>query len=123
VTSRTTHTIVPKTLVAALLFCAATLFAQTPSFVAFDAPDAVQGTNPVAINTNGVVTGYYYDLHGAPHGFVRLSNGQITEFDPPGLTGTFPTGIDAIPVSFLSQGRYGYHHYPRSAGHLQHSRI
>jgi hypothetical protein len=74
---------------------AAQLSAQT-GFVSFDAPDAgPQGrTEPRSINKGGAVTGLYTDTSGMNHGFVRLASGQITEFDPPGLRYTTPTGIN-----------------------------
>jgi YD repeat-containing protein len=79
-----------------LLMCTA-LAAQIPTFVSFDAPDAgtgsEQGTTPLTVNQNGVIAGYYVDSAGATHGFVRLGNGQITEFDAVGLVGTSPSSI------------------------------
>jgi uncharacterized membrane protein len=72
--------------------------AQTSSFIPFDPPDAGtkkgQGTTPTSINVNGVVAGWYSDSAYMAHGFVRLGNGQITEFDPPGLVGTFAVSIN-----------------------------
>ena len=70
------------------LFMLASVRAQTPSFVFFDAPDAghgfLQGTSPVGISQDGTIAGVYVDASDVPHGFVRLANGQITEFDLPG---------------------------------------
>jgi hypothetical protein len=69
----------------------ASLMAQTPSFVTFDAPDAgrnkSQGTFPESMNQNGVIAGIYIDKFNLNHCFLRLANGQITEFDvfPPSI--------------------------------------
>jgi hypothetical protein len=98
-TSRKRHSIFSKTPVAALVFCAATLFAQTPSFVTFSAPDAAnqvgRGTNPTCINSTGVIAGYYVDSSNVSHGFVRDAAGAITEFTPPSVESTFVSGINS----------------------------
>jgi uncharacterized membrane protein len=84
-------------LVLPLAFCAS-LAAQTPSFVFFDAPGAgsgdEQGTVSAALNQSGVVTGHYVDSARATHGFLRQGNGVIVEFDAPGLTNTTPVAIN-----------------------------
>ncbi len=56
-------------------------------------------TEPLAINTEGAITGDYFDSNNASHGFVRSSHGTITAFDVPdagegNLQGTFPVGIN-----------------------------
>jgi hypothetical protein len=75
---------------ASLLLCGASLLAQTHSFTVFSAPDAGkqtgQGTIPVAINDKGVIAGYYIDSANHSHGFIRETDGTITEFDPLGIT-------------------------------------
>jgi hypothetical protein len=58
----------------------------------FDAPGAgkshnnvyVQGTFPLRINDDGVITGYYVDSKDGFHGFVRSATGTITTLDAPG---------------------------------------
>src|SRR2546430_12620251 len=74
--------------------------AQAPTFVSFDAPDAglgqALGTHPLKINRNGVIAGWYLDSHVVTHGFVRLANGQITEFDAPGASFTHPNDINSL---------------------------
>jgi len=42
------------------------------------------GTLPTSIDTAGDIAGTYTDINGARHSFVRLANGVITSFDPPG---------------------------------------
>jgi hypothetical protein len=80
-------------------------FVRTPDghFVTFNPPNAnttnyYQPTLPDAINAQGVVVGYYYDVNVVPNmdrGFVRTPTGVITEFDAPGaVNGTFPLGIN-----------------------------
>jgi hypothetical protein len=97
-TSRKLHSIFSKTPVVALLFCAATLFAQTRAYITFDAPDAGVGTNqgtfPICMNNKGVIAGTYTDSALHSHGFVRDPAGIITEFTPPGVTSTQVVGIN-----------------------------
>jgi hypothetical protein len=89
---------ISQSFLASLLLYGASLFAQTPSFVVFSAPDAGklngQGTVPVAINDKGVIAGYYVDSANHFHGFIREADGTITEFDPPGMTDTHSTAIN-----------------------------
>jgi len=81
-----------------ILSCTASLFGQSSSFTSFDAPGAGtgpgQGTFPVAINSEGVIAGYYFDNSYVSHGFLRQPNGAITEFTPPNLSEVFITGIN-----------------------------
>jgi hypothetical protein len=74
------------------LFSAMTLFAalgltiQTfvqkteAQIIIFDAPGAGtgsgQGTTPTSINAAGTITGYYYDVGGAAHGFLIIARGR-----------------------------------------------
>jgi hypothetical protein len=83
----------------ALLLCAASLFAQTPSFITFDAPGAGttdnHGTIAHFINSKGVIAGDYLDDDDAYHCFVRDINGVITDFDPPGMNVPHVSGINS----------------------------
>jgi hypothetical protein len=87
-----------KAFFTAFLLCAATLFAQTPSFITFNAPDAGvtsnHGTLPCCINSKGVIAGDYLDDDDAFHNFVRDVNGVITDFDPPGMNVPHVSGIN-----------------------------
>lgn len=85
-----------------LLFAASTCFAQLDSSITvFDVPGA-SSTNPVSINNNGDVVGWYCDsvcddawARNPTHfrrGFVREANGNITTFDG------IPTGINDAGV-------------------------
>ncbi len=47
------------------------------TFITFDAPGAVNGTNPSGINPAGVITGYFNDVNFVGHGFVRNHNGYF----------------------------------------------
>ena len=81
-------------------------YARAPdgTFTEIDAPDAgtgpfPQGTfpsefTPMGLNSGGAITGFYVDANNAQHGFVRASDGTITEFDPPGSIFTNPNAID-----------------------------
>jgi hypothetical protein len=72
--------------------------------VTFDAPGAGaqsgQGTIPRSINSNGEITGEYYDQYSAVHGFLRTADGSIKTFDVPGASkangqGTFSESVNA----------------------------
>ncbi len=76
-----------------VLAFAAALPAQT-GFVSFDAPDASEGTYPIAINQGGAIAGYYFPSSGLPQGFVRSSSGVITEFSYSGGFDLFIAGIN-----------------------------
>jgi len=78
------------------------------SFTYFTAPDGVCGpgsavcTFPTGINAEGVIAGYYIGVNATNHGFVRLANGKVVDFDVPGSacpsgysSCTMPTGINA----------------------------
>jgi hypothetical protein len=56
---------------------------------AFDAPDAVNGTQAMAISPTGAIVGIYTDANLRNHGFLRTSNGAFTTFDPPGQINVF----------------------------------
>lgn len=72
------------------LECLATAaYAQT--ITTFDVPNSTL-TYPTAVNSAGVVTGYYQDASGQ-HGFLRYADGTFATFDVPGSTSTHPTGI------------------------------
>jgi hypothetical protein len=68
--------------------------ASTGTFTTVDFPAAVNGTAPLAINPAGVITGFYYDVNFAEHGFARAADGTLTTFDPPGSIFTNPAAID-----------------------------
>ena len=80
------------------------------TFTAIDAPDAGtdgtqgQGTypgsqsGPYTINQAGVITGFYVDSLNGQHGFVRTTDGTITEFDAPNSFFTFPYAINQAGV-------------------------
>jgi hypothetical protein len=65
------------------------------TFTTFDAPDGVSGTYGQGINSAGTIVGYYGDANFFLHGFVRGSDGTITEFDVPEGVITEPSGINA----------------------------
>ncbi len=81
-------------------------FVRTPQgrFTTFESPGAdttpgsFNGTLPFAINDVGTISGFYSDLNGAAHGFVRSPEGTFKTFDVPG--GSLLT----IPVAMNLQG-------------------
>jgi len=101
------------------LLLSTTLSAQNPSFVSFDAPDAGknadQGTFATSISQTGAIAGWYIDAGGAIHGFFRLTNGQITEFDAPGGLNTVSNAINRHGQIV---GTYGLAHSNHTRGFL-----
>jgi hypothetical protein len=84
------------------------------TFVTFDAPGAVNGTNPASINPMGAITGSYLDANFVGHAFLRASNGTITPFDVPGGTST---GASSINPAGTIAGGYVYLSDPNFVGH------
>ena len=63
------------------------------AFTTFN-PGQQFGTDAVAINDSGTVTGDYGYTSEQAHGFVRTADGTITSFDPPGSESTLPMSIN-----------------------------
>jgi hypothetical protein len=66
-------------------------------FVTFESPGAdttpnsYNGTFAQNINDDGSIAGFYADVQGVPHGFLRSPEGAFTTFDVPGaVNGTWP---------------------------------
>jgi hypothetical protein len=77
--------------------------ASCGTITTYDVPGAstepLLGTQPLAINPAGTITGFYYDAGDVLHGFVRAGNGTITTFDVPDA-GTEPfDGTQALAIS------------------------
>ena len=51
-------------------------------------------TEAYAINSSGVITGFWLDTYGSRHGFVRDTQGNLNSFDPPGSYYTFSASIN-----------------------------
>jgi hypothetical protein len=73
---------------------------KASKIIEFDAPDADQGTIPEQNTLLGVITGFYIDVNGVTHGFLRSPAGKFTTLDAPGAgnmpdsgQGTFAFGI------------------------------
>lgn len=70
------------------------------TFVRIDAPGGGtgegQGTYPVAINSSGVIVGYFTDSAGVEHGFIRATDGTFTTVDDPPGTYTQLTAINSL---------------------------
>jgi hypothetical protein len=56
----------------------------------FDVPGSTN-TQAQAINSDGQIAGFYTDVAGIAHGFLRRQGGSFTSFDVPGSTGTLAT--------------------------------
>lgn len=85
--------------------------------ITFDAPGAVNGTFARNINPDGAIVGSYQDINFAGRGFLRASDGTITEFDPPGSIYTGPEGINPAGVitGFYQDARMAGHGFVRAA--------
>jgi hypothetical protein len=107
---------------AALWLGIVSLFAQTPSFVVFDAADAGQGQNqgtvPRLMNQNGVIAGTYIDKSNQIHCFVRLPNGQLTEFDVFASPTPLVTGINSrgqiVGYALIKSSQHANHGFLRN---------
>jgi hypothetical protein len=51
------------------------------------------GTEAVGINAPGQISGYFQDVNGSFHGFLKQGS-RFTQIDVPGATGTFAYGIN-----------------------------
>ena len=73
----------------------------------FDAPGAdltrnnLNGTFPNSINDAGVITGFYLDVNGVSHGFLRSPEGAFTTFD---VTFNGVPGSSTTPISLNLEG-------------------
>ena len=122
-----------RSLALCLAFCGLGLglssTARAATFTTFDAPGAgtgnAQGTFAVSINPAGAITGYYLDVNGVFHGFLRAPNGSVTTFDAPGAgagadlrQGTFPKSINPTGAitGYYIDARNLIHGFLRSSG-------
>jgi hypothetical protein len=98
-----------------------------PPFTDFNAPGAGQridgGTFPLAINSSGIIVGWYYDVSGIVHGFTRTSDGTYSVIDAPGATttvcclGTFAEDINTSGsvTGYFNDSNLGSHGFIRAA--------
>ena len=93
------------------------------TFETFDASTAgpcCTWTFAIALNEDGVITGYDNDGYSIFHGFVRSRRGDITLFDAPGSgtgvnQGTIPTAINAeqVVTGYYRDSQLGLHGFLR----------
>jgi hypothetical protein len=80
------------------------LRASDGTLTTLDAPGAGTGTFPgggtmaEAIDTEGVITGIYFDAYRANQGFLRAGDGTFTTFDAPGYIDPFFLFSGPIPA-------------------------
>jgi hypothetical protein len=98
-----------------------------PTFTDFNAPGAGQridgGTFPMAINSSGIIVGWYYDGSGIVHGFARTSGGTYSVLDAPGATttvcclGTFAEDINTSGsvTGYFNDSNLGSHGFIHAA--------
>jgi hypothetical protein len=62
----------------------------------------------LGINAEGAIAGYYFDVSGVSHGFVRDKRGNFATLDAPGAGNVFDTGTRASSINNegLVAGRY-----------------
>lgn len=100
-------------------------------FTTFDAPGADlthgdgNGTFPENINQEGAIAGYYTDVSGVAHGFLRSPRGTFTTFNAPGAgtssgQGTYTAGVIGLNQAYAITGDYFdannvYHGWVRAA--------
>ena len=87
------------------------------TFITFDAPGAVNGTNPSGINPAGVITGSFNDVNFVGHGFLRAADGIITTFDVPDApAGTYPEGISpgGVVIGIFGDANFVAHGFLRA---------
>lgn len=74
----------------------------------FDPPGS-QLTQPLSLNNNGDVVGYFYDGT-TYHGFLRTADGTVTTIDPSGATLSEATAIDddGTVTGEFEPGSHGY---------------
>ncbi len=95
-------------LVTMALMLAAPAMAHAPHLLVFDPPGTIKknsticdgycGTEGLAMNDEGTITGFYVDDKVVPHGFLRTADGKYTTFEAPNA-GTAP---------YLNQGTVAY---------------
>jgi hypothetical protein len=71
-------------------------------------------TAPLSINRLGDVTGYFDDVHGLVHGFVRRANGGFATFEFPGASSG--SGLGTFPTSINNSGEVTGYYYTGSIG-------
>jgi len=102
----------------ALLAIATQPSAWGQTYTTFDPPGS-QGTSPVSINAAGQITGSFFDVNFATHGFLRDTDGTITTFDVPGASnppGTSPGFITSqgLIVGTYYDSNFGQHIFLRA---------
>ncbi len=94
-------------------------FVRTPdgTLSTFD-PDGSTNTGPMAIDSDGTVTGFFDVGESGTHGFLRAPDGGITVFDPPKSLSTIPSGISngiVAGTASLSDSNYANSGFVRAA--------
>jgi hypothetical protein len=103
---------------------AAAFNAHVALWRSFDVQGGVCGTQPMAINDLGEITGTWYDTECNSHGFLRKAGGEIVTFDAPKVgypssilyPGTAPSDINnqGDIVGNYTDANGGYHGFVRS---------
>ena len=82
-----------------------------PTITTIDAPGAGAiygyGTEAIAINPAGVITGYYIGYDNIVHAYVRNPYGKFTTFDGPGVPSYVPTDPISPPVPWVNTSAPG----------------
>ena len=83
-------------------------------------PTLYEGTYATGITPEAAISGYYIDGNGS-HGFLRVPNGTLTTFDPPGSTYTAPSGINPTGTitGNYSDASFNVHGFLRIPAHQE----
>jgi hypothetical protein len=79
-------------------------------------PGSYNGTVPNSINDLGEITGYYTDVPGLVHGFLRNAGGKFTSFDVPSAGGySFPNAVnlEGAVVGYYLDPNFLFHAFLR----------
>src|SRR5947209_5551349 len=84
------HTLKTMAMVILAAFCAVTpaLCQQNYQFATVDFPGFGNYNAPLGINNRGDIAGFFNDISGTIHGYIRIK-GMFTQIDYPGSTQTY----------------------------------
>jgi hypothetical protein len=87
--------------------CTSYLRQRDGTIIQFGMPsDGIPNTQAQAINSQGQITGYYYDRNNN-HGFLRQTDGTNVTFDAPASDSTYPTAINDSGLITGYAGSFG----------------
>jgi probable HAF family extracellular repeat protein len=77
------------------------------TYTSFDPEESIN-TAPMNINASGDIVGYFEDVTGTLHGFLRYADGKFSMFNTPGANAT--NGLGTYPMAISDDGEIvGYY--------------